>query len=472
MNGIVVSVTSNLLKVTISTETGVKSESRELDAAIVSGSTIINTELFTDKLQNLLLELVGNKYKSFPIHFVVEPSDVYLNFITIQKSDQSQEEFIQEQIVNKLNGVPLEELFYSYQKIAPFVYQFIAVKSERVNKYLEISTRLGLNLMSVLPWNALLPKFLPDNEPAIFISRAGEKQIIVLSELNGIYFSGVYDRDKTTEELKELVQSLSVYKRVEPIKRVYTLNCDNFQMDASYQVYPLPLPVENLTVQDDYKVHTLVLSVLDAHKELLETQNNLLNLLPLPVVKKTSSVTTYVVASILTLILLGGLGAYLYMNNKSSVSTGDVAGENKVEDKQNEQAPSSNNDANGSIGISSTEPNSTFTAPTQPDDVTSETVDTTNLNKADLRIRVENAAGVAGVAGTAQTNLESLGYTVDSIGNAEGAVRTNTLVNFKASKNNYRNLLIEDIKDDYEIIFEDNLPEPTEYDVLIIIGSN
>lgn len=465
MQGVVVSLNENLLKVTVSDQDGFRAGNRQLDAALAANSQILNVDLFCDQLDNLLQEVGGSKVNKLPLNFLIEPNDIYLYFVTIPKNEQDVEEQVISQASARLQGVNLEDIYFSYQKIAPFVYQFVGIKREIVDRILEISTRLGMNLHAVVPWLSLLPKSLSDNNPAIFISKSNGKQVVALSELNGIYFSGVYDKDKTTEELQKLVQELSVYKRSAPIKRVFTINYDDFALDESYQVMGLPIPTNDLVQEADYKLHILFRTVLSQHTELLETQLNMLNILPLPMEQKKKSPMVYVgITGVVLMLVAVGVAAYLFLGN--STSSGEVAGDSNGDSGSAviEDAPESTpSGATAENVLSGSEPSS---------EAVSQEPETSNLDKADLAIRIENGAGIAGVAGQTQTTLENLGYTVESIGNSENQERDNTLIQFKSSKIAFRDILVNDLKDEFEIVFEEGLDEASAYDVLIIVGKN
>ncbi|MEN9389336.1 MAG: hypothetical protein RLY61_420, partial [Candidatus Parcubacteria bacterium] len=71
----------------------------------------------------------------------------------------------------------------------------------------------------------------------------------------------------------------------------------------------------------------------------------------------------------------------------------------------------------------------------------------------------------------AQTKLADLEYTVTGIGNYEGENRNNTLIRIKKSKADYKELLTADLKDTYDLSFEETLPETEEHDALIILGA-
>jgi hypothetical protein len=93
------------------------------------------------------------------------------------------------------------------------------------------------------------------------------------------------------------------------------------------------------------------------------------------------------------------------------------------------------------------------------------------LKKSDLKVKIENGAGVPGVAAKAQTYLAGLGYNVVEIGNSTEPNRTSTLVRFKKAKADYIPVLSEDLKKNYEISTEDSLKDTQPYDVLVVIGA-
>ena len=462
MQNIVVSINENLLKVSINDQNGFRTSSRALDGAIVSSSQILNVDLFADQLHSLLSDFGDNKIFKLPLQFLVEPEDVTFQFITVSKSQDNLEEYVLQQVSQLFPN--LDDLYFSYQKIAPFVYQLITVKKDVVHKLMDVSTKLGINLMSIVPWLGLLPKFMLDNNPAIFITKSNGRQVIALSELNGIYYSGVYESSKSSEEIQRLVQELSVYKRAEPISRVYTLNNDDFRLDSNYQVMELPVPTNALTQDSEFKIHTLLNSVLEKNESLLETQLNLLTMLPLPTEKTGPSKAKVMVTvgAIAVLALLGAGGYFLY--NLVNSSNGEVAGDTNGTVNEQTETPES---TASTVPSNSTVPQEEFVE--EPVGTTDIPAD---LNREDIRIRIENGAGIAGIAAQTEVTLESLGYNVIEIGNAEGQDRDNTLVKFKSSKVAYRDLLISDIKDEFEIFFEEGLEESLDYDVLVVVGKN
>lgn len=455
MEGFVVSLSENTLKVSVLDKNSVQGANRVLGENIASGSIINNTDLFAEQLKQVVTELATKKLKTKQISFLVEPDDVILKFVTLSKDSSGDlNEKIIADIKDKLVGVSLDELYFSYQKIAPFVYQFVAIKKTILESYLESSTKAGLELKCVVPWVALLPKFLVDNDPSIFLSKVGKKQVVALSELNGIYFSAVFDKQRSLSEIQEIVKELSVYKRATAIKRVFTLDNADFELGDDYSVTSLPVPVGDLTQDDSFKLHMLFSYVTDSLGYILDTPINLLNLLPLPAPVNTRGRSLVYAGAAMALLVFAGAGMFFLNSPKQTSST-------VVKNASNVLSKTSINQVKESTPSKVVE---------KPD--TNATQATEELAKSDLSIRVENAAGVAGVAGKLQQTLEELGYVVSGIGNFEGNNRDNTLIKFKPSKLSYRELLINDIKDDYEVVFDDSLSESAEHDVLIIIGLN
>ena len=77
-----------------------------------------------------------------------------------------------------------------------------------------------------------------------------------------------------------------------------------------------------------------------------------------------------------------------------------------------------------------------------------------------------------GVAAKTQEFLESKGYKVLEIGNAEEVGRADTLLKFKASKTGYKDLVINDLKDEYDIVTDETLDESAAYGLLMVVGLN
>lgn len=447
MTDLLVSLSSNVLKVTYQKKDGFGGFSSEIPNSIVKKSEILDTQKFAESLNNLCLESAPEVLKNASISFLVDPDDVFLYFVSVNKNSGDIEDQMISSVKSKLpSGLGMEDLFFSYQKISPFIYQFVAIKKEELEKLLDISNALGMSLKSVVPWVLLLPKLVNDNKPSIFISKTPDgKQSVALSELGGIYFAQTYDQEKSQQELESLVQQLSVYNRSAPISKIYTVNYGVITLGDNYEVLPLDVSGDSAE-NEGYETHLLYSEVLSRSPELLSCQFNLLNLLPVPVEQKTGlkvAQTAAIVGPMVAVMLVGG---FLFLKNREPVENGNVLSE-VSESTQSEVVET-------------------------PQPVEVEEEPKAELKKEDLKIRVENGTNVAGLAGKTRDFLNGLEYDVLSVGDSDLGDQEKTTLSFKESKKDYEPLLSDDVKDEYSTQVEFDLDEGSEYDVLITVGSS
>lgn len=446
MENIFISFDCNTLKLTHVDKNVSTNAKVELSKDVIDGPAIVNADLLANEITKLLGGLKV-RIKNPVLHFLTSPEFVYSFFMTFGKDVEDIGVSVLEEARKKLIDVNLDDIYFSYIKIAPFVYQFVGVKKDLLEAFIQVSNTAKIPVQSVVPSLFLFPKILPDNDPSIFVMRSNTKEIIALSEFNAIYYAGLYEDEKTTDaDLEKLVSELSVYKRVQPIKRVFTLDYNNFNPGSEFKVSPLPVPINGLTDDDNYKLHILFNYIIGKDSSLLLTSSNLLNLLPVPAVSRTPRPVVYAGALAIMLVLAGGL---FFSLNSGKSNNSQIA-----------EGPKTT-----AVLGNTTEPKET--TPSKPVEEKPAPV----LNKKDLKVRVENGASIAGIASKTQNKLEELGYVVTGIGNAEED-RENTLVKFKTSKINYKELITTDLKADYELVIEEGLPETEEYDVLVVLGKN
>jgi hypothetical protein len=454
MQDLFVSLNRNLLKLTTVGKNGFISVSTDVPRDIAASSRILDVASFSGVLAPLIAQIPMESHTKPTLNFIVEPSEVILMFVAINKRDGDVETQLLAEIQSRLKDIPLENLYFSHQKIAPFVYQFVGVLKETVEKYIEVANALNIELKSIVPWVLTLPKYMNLNDPAIFITNVDGDQIIALSELNGIFFAGEYEHENTPEELQKLIKDLSFYKRTQPITRIYTLNYDKLNVDQKYQMNKIELPSVDEEKTKGFEINMLVNYVLDATPGILGSQMNLLNLLPVPVVEKKSSVMVYAGMAVFVLVLVGGAygGLTALKNRGKGASEADFAKNNGQQGTQvlsAKQTPESTPSAQPSP------------APTKP----------AELNRTDMTVRVENGAGVTGLAGRTQAMLVKLGYKVPEIDTASQN-RASTLLKFKKDKISYEDLLKTDLKDKFpDLVIEDTLDAGAGYDMLIVVGS-
>jgi hypothetical protein len=441
---LIASLSKNILKLSLNRKEGFQSARGEISKEAVNDWEIVNVESFAQEFNKVLSQFSNVSKKSLEMVYLIEPGEVILKFVTVGKNESlSDDEQVLKDIREKLDGVSLEDLYFSYQKIAPFVYQFVGIKKVYLERYVELGNALGISLKAAVPWVLAVPKFLENNDPFVFILMNDERHTIALAELNGIYYSENFEHKQSPQEITDLVQKLSVYKRSDPINKIYTLVINGFDFGEEYKVTPIMEIGSDFSEAEGFELHVLVAEVLGSSPDYGRTQFNLLNLFPVPVIREDKPVAVYAGAAMVAFLLLAGLGAYYLLSNDST------GGELAQNIEENTAVLSEVDDSQ-----QSTESESAL------------------LSKEDVNVRVENGAGIPGIAGQTQETLEELGYTVVSIGNADETGRGDTLVRFKDSKSDYQPFFEEDLQSEFELVFEGGLSEDLEYDFLIIVGLN
>lgn len=459
MPNVLISLTKNKLKasVTVSKSTGKVlsqeffTQTFELPDTVANDTKILDAQQFAGAISDAVAQLVlqsGKRLnpKKLSLVFLVEPQNDILKFVTVNKQNGDLEAQIITEITSKVTNVKIEDLYFTYSKVAPYVYQFEAIEKSHLDKFLEVSSLLQAELKAVVPWVMFLPRYTGGVDPAIYVSNAEGRQVVALSELGGIYYSASYTDEKPTAELEKLVHELSIYKRSTPINRIYSLDEFEFSLDPTYELAKIDLgEFSGKEEVRGFENHVVVNKVLQSDPMVLAGIENLLNLLPLPAVQpRNSKSLVYVGSAVGILLLVLGIGSGIYFY-----------GGKVTHDKTNVNVLSESD--------SKLDPQPTPIPTPTPTPVP-------NLNKADLKFRIENGSGVAGAAGKAQTFVQGLGYSVNDIGNAVESDRPTTLIKIKTSKLAYKDLLIQDLKSNYELVVEDGLAETQEYDVLMTVG--
>ncbi len=456
MQDLIISLNRNVVRLsTVDKESSLRTTLVDVSKEIADDTRILDTLGFSRVLGDMISQISSLSKNKLSLNFIIETQDVYLRYVTISKKNVDLEEQIVSELKEKASDIPLEEIFFSYRKIAPFVYQFVGVKKDIVEKYIEVSNNIGIGLKSITPWVLALPKYEKVNDPAIFIAKTGDRQMIALSELNGVFFADITEKDRTEEELQSLIKELSFYKRSSPIKHVFTMNCDYLTL-GGYEIKKIDYPSfsDKSDIPVGYEQHVIVNYLLDTDMEMVDSQINVLNLLPLPVVESKSASLVAVGSALAILILLGGFyGGYLFLKNRNSSENTQLA-QNQNSENTQVLSESSENVQNN-----------------QQD--TQEKVDA-ELKREDLKIRVENGAGVSGLAAKTKEFLEGLGYVVDEPATADNTTKATILTFKKDAPEGYRDLVSNDVKSKFpEIkISEESLPDDVTYDLLIIVGTS
>lgn len=101
---------------------------------------------------------------------------------------------------------------------------------------------------------------------------------------------------------------------------------------------------------------------------------------------------------------------------------------------------------------------------------TSTTDKASGLDRANLKIIVQNGGGVAGAATKGSNVLEDLGYDVVSTGNADNFDYETTTIQVKSTKKAYLDLLKKDLADEYTVGKATSDYTGTDADAVVIVG--
>lgn len=97
---------------------------------------------------------------------------------------------------------------------------------------------------------------------------------------------------------------------------------------------------------------------------------------------------------------------------------------------------------------------------------------TEDVDRSGVKLRVLNGSGVTGKASSTKDFLENLGWTVASIGNADGSDYSSTEVRFKSSAKDYEVTIIEDLSEKFSAsASNDDLEASGSADIEVIVGS-
>src|SRR3972149_2619472 len=132
MQGYIVSFQDGLLKVSLA--------GTDQNAQKKIKGNITDHVLIAEELGQLILENFGSNSAKLPLNFLASLDNIHLNFLTVNKNSGEMELYslAKEKLISL--GIDVEGLYLSYQKIAPFVYQLVAIKKEVLEAYIEIAS--------------------------------------------------------------------------------------------------------------------------------------------------------------------------------------------------------------------------------------------------------------------------------------------------------------------------------------------
>lgn len=194
---------------------------------------------------------------------------------------------------------------------------------------------------------------------------------------------------------------------------------------------PVPAIVEPVNSQDTEKKAEEVLQSLEtAHKE--HRNNN----------RKFSLKLLFALTVLIALVIgfiAGGL--YVYTTGMQNANSEEVEPEESLE------------------SIATPEPTPSPSPTPEPVDI------------SELTVSVLNGSGVIGAAGNAENLLEDAGFTVGNTGNASRFNYTDTVIQVKEDvPQSVIDQLEETLSEDYSVEIGDNLPDTSQYDIVVTVG--
>ena len=442
MDGYFINLNGSTLKIALYNGTQpTKLVTEDLLPAASSHSRIVDAHEFAKEFSRILAQDLGNTLPKLPMYFLLEPELTELFLLTTNKGDENTYEQFLHQIKDCLVDENPDNLYFGYFKLAPFIYQFVGIKKDLLQTFLDAGNEIGLEIGGILPFGLILPKTNTDIS-SLFVLPHGDSNTVVFSELTGTSFAEKLDKKIGLNELIELYWKLSVYNTKAGELNIYSF-FPNEHIFSSHKV----LPLGNGDLEKGYEEIGLTKRTLEENPTMLDSQTNLLNLLPVPQAIGGKSFPAVAVASIASVLLVGGLILQLTVG-----FTNILGNKAPTQVRENQTVLSEQKVAPAEI---------------KPDEKPQK-----EFKRTDLKIRVENGNGVAGSAGKLKTYLEGFGYTVVSVGNSDRTDYAKTMIKLPRDLVDYKDLLTNDLKTNYSVEIVNVDAKFTDFDLLIIAGLN
>lgn len=440
MDGYFIHLNASTLRIALYNDTQpTKLVTEDLLPTAASHSRIVDAHEFAKEFSRILGQDLGKTLPRLPMYFLLEPELTELFLLTTNKSDENTDEQFLRQIKDRLVDKNPDDLYFGYFKLAPFIYQFVGIKKDLLQTFLDAGNEIGLEIGGILPFGLILPKTNTDIS-SMFILPHTDSTTVVFSELTGTSFAEKLDKKIALNELIELYWKLSVYNA-----KAGGLNIYSFSPNEHIFSSQKALPLGDGDLEKDYNEIGLTKKTLEENATMLDSQTNLLNLLPVPQIVGGKPFPAVATASIVSILLVGGLILQL------TVGFNTIFGATKIPAQENQTVLSDQKIAPAEI---------------KPVEKQKE------IKRTDLKIRVENGNGVAGSAGKLKSYLEGFGYTVVTVGNSDRTDYAKTTIKLPKDFGDYKDLLTNDLKTNYSVEIVDVDAKFANYDVLIIAGLN
>lgn len=391
---------------------------------------------YSEKLCKSIKEL---KVKIEKIVFLVEEKDIYNRFFIVSSSEQDVEVYLRTK-AEAFVGRALTELTVIFQKVSPFVYQFLGFDSTKLNLYKDLSLLCGVKNYTLLPISFIYATFVGKFDPFFFILKGGDEFTLVASEFGGVYYSGTFETSSdVNHKLTSLIDELSSFNRIEPVKDVYFYG-EEVSLGKNFNSIDLNSLIVLSPEYSGFEKIKIAERVINDYPNVFTSYFNLLSRAN---IKQASSKEPSIIRNFIFLIFISCLilSALVFFFSK------------KVDLN------------NAKVSVKESSPASAVLSE-KVVEATKEAV----LNKSELRIKVENGTGLRDVASKGKEVLTQKGYSVVEIGNAQRFDYNSTEIQIKDSKKAFSDGLVKDLASSYKAVLGKALDENKNYDALVIIG--
>jgi len=412
----------------------------EVDQSIVDDSRINSPEELAPKLKELIKNL---KTKPKRMAIMLQEKDIFDRFFVVSGDEVDVTSRLTEQASSYVEG-DIKDYYTLFQKVSPFVYQFVGVKKDLLENKAKLASLCRLKLEGILPVSCMLASFVNSRDPFFLIFECREESTMLASEYGGVYFSGTYDlTEDINVRVEKLIQELSTFNREKPVKDIYYYG-EEIRIPERFNGIKLQLP-DGLVGDEMHGFEKLViaLSLVAKDSGVLNSYINVLSFLQ-ATRSGERSLAKYAPKVLVPLLLVLAF-SFFYISYKGTLF-----------------------DRNQKLDVNGVNETSESASPAES---SSSATEIKGIDKATLKIRVENGAGVAGVAGKMKDFLTSLGYTVTEVGNAEKFDYAETQLIVKKTKNDFSETIKKDLEKQYTVKVSDALAETSAYDVLVIVGA-
>lgn len=379
------------------------------------------------------------KAKVEKLVYLLPEKEVYNRFFIVSSDEKDVNLYLRGK-AEAFVGRPLSELHVTFQKVSPFVYQFIGIDSAKLNLYKDASLLCGIRNYSLIPVSFIFSTFVGKFDPFFFILKATDEFTLIASEFGGVYYSGTFETSiDVNHKLTSLIDELSSFNRIEPVRDVYFYG-EEISLGKTFNSVNLNSLIVLSPEYTGFEKIKIAERVINTYPNIFASYFNLTSQTN---VKQTSEkqfpvIKSFILAVFISCLILSGLVFFF----------------SKKVDMKNVQE---------SVKESSSSP--TVLAE-KVVEATKEAV----LNKSELRIRVENGTGLTNVASKGKELLTQKGYLVVEIGNAQRFDYNSTEIQIKDSKKLFGDGLVKDLAPSYKSVLGKALDESKSYDVLVIIG--